>query len=307
MAKPVHSDEYFIETFRKFGGTRTSDILHISLRSVLRRRRRLEKEIGEPINPPNANSAPGRLNIDLNDGVIIIFSDCHYWPDMVPVMHRALIHFCKKLRPDYVIANGDICDFAGLSRFDPIGWENRPSVIDEIETCQMRLEEVRKATSKAKHIWTAGNHDIRFESKLAKHLPDMAKVKGVHLRDHFPKWQTTWSAWFNGDLVVKHRIKGGANAVRNNVIATGKHVATGHLHSAKVVPVSAYGETLWGIDCGTLADCFGPQFMYAEDNPRDWRSGFGILTIRGGMLMQPELVLKVDDNRVEYQNKLVDV
>lgn len=302
----------FADMFRKYGAKRVSEIIGRDLRHVYRKRRTAETVLGEHIWSPHDNSGrkpvKGRLNYNLDDGVIIIFSDAHYWPDEIPIMHKALLKLCRQLKPAYVIANGDVCDFPSISRFAPIGWETRPAVIDELETCQQRMEEVRKASPNAVHIWTAGNHDMRFEAAFAKHVPEMVRVKGLHLKDHFPQWLNCWSVWFNDNIIVKHRVRGGVNAVRNNVLAARRHVITGHLHSANVTPVSAYdNDTLWGMDCGTIADCFGPQFQYIEDNPRDWRSAFGVATVKDGRLLKPELCIKHDETHYDFRGKTVEI
>ena len=40
-----------------------------------------------------------------------------------------------------------------------------------------------------------------------------------------------------------------------------------------------------------MADVDGPQFSYAEDNPKPWCSGFAVLTFdKQGRLLEPELV-----------------
>jgi len=39
----------------------------------------------------------------------------------------------------------------------------------------------------------------------------------------------------------------------------------------------------------------GPQTAYAEDDPRNHRSGFAVLSFVDGELMQPELVMVLDE------------
>ena len=291
MTSPKLNDDEFIAQFEANGAKALAIIAGVAERDIYRRRRTLEAKYSRIISAPNqrVESKP-RINLDLDDGTIVVFSDCHYWPGEAPLMHKILLKVIKKLKPKLVIANGDVCDFASISRFAPLGWEDAPTVIEELEVCQKRMEEVRQASGDAMLIWTAGNHDMRFEAAFAKHLPEMAKVKGVHLKDHFPHWPTAWSVWINDEIVIKHRLYGGMNALRNNVMKSRKHCVTGHLHSANVYANTGYeNDTLYGIDCGTIADTYGPQFMYCEDNPRDWRSAFGVLTLDKGRLLRPEL------------------
>jgi hypothetical protein len=197
--------------------------------------------------------------------------------------------------------NGDVIDAASISRHAPMGWENQPSVQEEIEAAQERLGEIEAATFKAQKIWTLGNHDGRF----------YAKIKGFHLKDFFPAWQPCWSAWINADsehpVVTKHRFKGGIHAPWSNTMWAGTSIITGHLHSAKVAPFTDYLETRYGVDTGCLADPDHRAFLYLEDSPRNWRSAFAVLTFHKGRLLYPELVLVWDKETVEFRGKLVRI
>jgi hypothetical protein len=130
----------------------------------------------------------------------------------------------------------------------------------------------------------------------------------MHLRDHFPRWVPCWAAWINDDVVVKHRYKGGTHAAHNNTLYAGKTMVTGHLHALKVSPFNDYHGTRWGVDTGTIADPQGPQFVdYTEDNPKDWRAGFVVLTFKDGELLWPEVVRVMDDEHVDFRGKVIRV
>lgn len=284
----------------------------ISARGIHARRERIEKKIGRRLASPNymscpKDNAPGRLHCEVPDGVVLIGSDAHFWPNIISPAFRAFVKFCKELQPKAVIMNGDMMDGARISRHPPIGWENRPTVVEEIEAIQERLGEITKATFKAKKFWPLGNHDARYETRLATVAPDYAKVHGVHLRDHFPDWEPCWAVWINNDVVVKHRYKGGEHATHNNPLRAGKTMVTGHLHSLKATPYTDYNGTRFGVDTGTLADPFGPQFEYQEDNPRNHRSGFAVLTFHRGRLLWPELAHVLSEGEVEFRGKVISV
>lgn len=308
------SDADFISIFQQHGPAETSRRLGITERAVHGRRVNLEKKYGQQIKAPSprttrmAQEHPGRILIDLKDGVVLVGGDGHYWPGPATTAHRAFVKFCKTLKPQIVVMNGDAFDGATISRHHPIGWENRPSVIDEMEAVQERLGEIEKAAFKARKVWTLGNHDGRFETRLATVAPEYARVHGFHLKDHFPHWEAAWSCWVN-DVVIKHRgPKGGVHAVHNNTVAAGKTMVTNHLHSLKVTPYDDYNGTRYGVDCGTLAEPNGPQFLdYSEDNPKNHRSGFVVLTFRGGKLLWPEIVAVYDSETVQFRGELIKV
>lgn len=310
-------DDEFIEAVRTRGIAEAARHLGIAVRNVATRRRSMEKKYGIVIKAVVHAGAvrlfekeehPTRVRLDIKDGMVLIGSDAHYWPDHITTAHRAFVHFCKKYKPVAVIMNGDMLDGASISRHPPIGWEHRPSLIQEIETVSDRLDEILKAAPNAKRAWPLGNHDARFSTRLASVAPEYAKVKGVQLKDHFPGWQPCWSVWINDDVVIKHRYKNGVHAVYNSTVYSGKTLIHGHLHSQKVSPFTDYNGTRWGVDCGTMADTFGPQFEgYMEDNARNWVSGFVALTFRGGELLTPEKIRVAREGVVDFRGELIQV
>jgi hypothetical protein len=317
VAREKVADADFIGMIEGIGPAATAAKTGMSIRAVYSRRERLEGKIGRQITAPtqtqnatrHAIQHPHRAYLDLKDGVVLIGSDAHYWPNIITTAHRAFVHFCKELQPKAVILNGDVLDGASISRHPPISWEDRPQLVDEIEACKERLNEIERAAPNAKRVWTLGNHDGRFETRLATVAPEYARVHGVHLKDHFPYWRPAWSAWINGDTVVKHRLKGGVHATHNNTVTAGLSMFTGHLHSLKVTPYTDYNGTRFGVDTGTLAGGpQAPQFVaYLEDAPANWRPGFAVGTFHKGRLLWPEVVHVIGENEVEFRGKVISV
>jgi hypothetical protein len=258
--------------------------------------------------PETVAKVKGRKEVSLQDGVVLVASDFHYWPGEPSVAHRAFVKFCKKLKPAIVVANGDVLDGCSISRHPPINWNRLPSVKEELEVCQERLREIAKAAPKAGRFWPLGNHDARFEVRLAQVAPEFKDVHGVSLSDHFPDWVPCWSLHINDNTVVKHRYKGGSHAPYNNTVASGMSIITGHLHSQKVTPYTDFHGTRYGVDTGCLADPHHDAFTdYTEDNSKDWRSGFAVLTYRNGCLLYPELVSVFDANSVQFRGEIIEV
>lgn len=313
--QPKLSDSDFIAEFETIGPTRLSNKHGLSTKCVYQRRKSLENRLGRQITGPEHPNAtrhnvahPQRVHLEVENGTVIIGSDAHIWPGPRSTAIRAFIKFCKDIKPKAVILNGDVLDFPQVSRYPPIGWESHPTVQNEIEAGQDVLSDIERATFKIPKVWTLGNHDGRFETRLATVAPEFAKVKGIHLRDHFPAWQPGWSCWINQSVVVKHRFKGGLNAALNNTMASGLTMVTGHLHSPIVTAWTDYNGTRYGVDTGCLADPDHRAFVdYTEDNPKNWRSAFGVLTFRDGVLLPPELVTVHDAERVAWRGELIKV
>ena len=251
---------------------------------------------------------PAVVKLGIENGHILIGSDSHYWPGIVSTAHKAFLEFAKEYKPKVIIKNGDEADFPSISRHAPIAWEQRPKVAEEIDNLKAMLSEIEKVSPKSRRIWPLGNHDSRFETRLATIAPEYANVHGVHLKDNFPKWEPCWATFINKDTVVKHRMKGGIHATRNNTLNAGRTIITGHLHSLKITPLSDYNGTRWGVDCGTMADPYGPQFVnYTELNPLDWRSGFILLTFVKGRLLAPEQIWVCGPDEIDFRGKVLRV
>lgn len=248
-----------------------------------------------------------RLTVGLEDGHVLIGSDPHYQPGVSTVAHRAFIKFCADIKPRVVVMNGDLFDGSAVSRWPRIGWEQRPTVVQELKAVKERLDEVEKAFPGAERIWSLGNHDARYELRLAQAVPEYEGVMGFTLKEHFPLWKPCWSIWVN-DTVIKHRFKSGVHAAYNSTMHAGRSLVHGHLHSLKVYPFTDYNGTRYGVDAGTLAEPFGSQFEgYMEDSPRSWRSGFVLLTFHKGRLLIPEMVSVFSENQVEFRGKVYEV
>lgn len=311
MPKALCSDAEFIELFKLHGTSGTAKILGLDRRNVQQRRDRIELRNDTLLVNPNAKQSidkyPARVPIDLKDGIAIIGSDAHYWPDLISTAHRGIVKLAKELKPKVFCLNGDVVDGASISRHPPLGWSHKPKVNEELNACLERTDEIESAARGAKLIWTLGNHDARFDMRLAQQNHDFEGVKGFTLRDHFPKWQLAVSAWINDLVVVKHRFKGGIHATHNNALWAGKTVVTGHLHSLKVTPFNDYNGTRFGVDTGTLADPYGEQFEYTEDNPLNHRSGFVVLTFSKGKLLWPEIAAVIDDDHIQFRGDVIRV
>lgn len=292
------SDEEFIASFRKYGSPqRVAEATGLPIRWVYQRRKDLEARTGA-LMPTTTDCAKiavkiksfeQRRSISVKDGHVVVFSDAHYWPGDPSIAHLALLEVCRELKPAAVIANGDLLDGATISRHEPRGWMKTPDVREEVEVLQERLAEVKGAAKKAQLLRTLGNHCIRFERHLAVHAPQYRGLAGTSLEDHIPDWPCSWTVEVN-DTIVKHRWAGGIHATYNNTLRSGRSIVTGHLHSLNIRAWTDYNGTRYGVDTGTLADPYHDAFDYAEDNPRDWRSGFVVLTYRKGKLLWPELV-----------------
>jgi hypothetical protein len=301
------TDAEFLGLWRKYGSVlEVSKASGLSIRGVNARRRTLEEKTGEKLLGVSSRSPDFQITypengvrskVILKDGVIIVASDCHYWPGVISSAHKAFVKLIKTLSPKIVCLNGDVFDGATISRFPAGDWQTLPTVKQELEACQERVNEIEAAAGNAKLMWTWGNHDLRFNSKLSQQVGDGFKgLQGFNLKDYFPRWKFQTSIMVNDNLMIKHRWHNGIHAVYNNILKSGVSFCTGHLHSLKITPFSDYAGARYGIDTGTLAPIYDDGFSYMEDSPRNWRSGGAVLTLYKGKLMPPELFEVIDED-----------
>jgi hypothetical protein len=320
MSKPVCTEQEFIALWNKHGSASVmSKILGLAERNINIRRRNIEKKHGIVLSGVARNSPDFqvtyaqnnvRTNVKLENGIIVIGSDCHYWPGIISTAHRAFVKIIKVLKPRMVVMNGDVFDGASISRHPLSGWGSTPSVKQELEACQDRLGEVERAAKGAALHWTWGNHDQRFNARLAAQVGDTWRgVEGMNLTDHFPLWKFSTSIMVNDNVQIKHRLYNGIHASYNATLKSGISTVNGHLHSLKITPWTDLTGTRYGVDTGSLANVWGDQFEYTEDSTRNHRSGYAVLTFINGKLMPPELVevMNEDAGEVYFRGQLIKV
>jgi predicted phosphodiesterase len=305
------TSEAFRKEFAEIGAQGIAKKYGMELTGVYARRRRIEQQEGIQLVPPTKGGHwqqldrhPAVIQLGIQDGEILVGSDAHFWPGSVPTAYRAFLEFAKERKPKVIVLNGDVMDFPSISRFAPIAWESRPTIAQEIENAQAMLSELEKVSPRSRRIWCLGNHDGRYETRLATVAPEYQKVFGVHLKDAFPNWEPTWAAFINDDIVIKHRARGGIHNKRNSTLHAGRTTVCGHSHDLGVDVVSDYNGPRWGVNTGMLADPYGPQFYnYTEVNAVNWRSGFALLTIKKQQLLWPEVAFVSAPNTIQFRGK----
>jgi hypothetical protein len=312
------TDDEFIALWNKHhSASRVAEALDMDVRAVYLRRKSIERKHSIVLTATDKRSPnfkvtiPNngvRTKVEIDNGVIMVASDCHYYPEIISTAHKAFVKLIPELKPKMIVMNGDVFDGGGISRHSPIGWQKLPSVKQELDACQDRLNEIESASKSTLLHWTWGNHDLRFNTRLASQVGTAFEgVHGMNLTDHFPRWKFSTSIMVNEHTMIKHRYHNGIHAVYNNTLKSGTSVVTGHLHSLKVTPWTDYNGSRYGVDTGTMANLDDPAFEYAEDNPKNWRSGFAVLTFWEGKLMPPELCEVISEGLVYFRGQVIEV
>ena len=298
----IVSDDDFISAWQKHGSPNAvAAALGIGVRGLYKRRARLaEKGIFLPTVSaslrPNTEWTPRleferRRRFEVQDGVVIIFSDPHYLPDHSHVAQSALLELCRALDPQLVICGGDAVDGDTISRWDPTrGQHKRFSVAEELHCVRERFGELDAILKKKQRAWILGNHDVRLGRFVMMKCPELADMDGMRLEDWAPHWPLSWTISVNegtpGMLVVRHRNQAGM--LHMQAQKAGCNYAHGHLHRLNVHTLPTFAGYRYSIDCGSLADPDSEGFDYAEGNIPHCQ-GFAVLTYKAGKLLMPEL------------------
>jgi hypothetical protein len=313
------SDDDFLRYIKELGPAEYARRSGGSERNVHKRIRNLERNLKIRIVGPNikfspTQTYPGRLNLEVENGSVLIGGDFHIWPGPESTALRAFKKLVAETKPKAVILNGDIMDCPQISRHPPMSWESLPALHEELEAAQDHLNDIAKAAGRARKIWLLGNHDQRFETRLATVAPEFKKIHGVHLSDHFGLWEKGWSCLINdrvegGATMVKHiPVSMGENSLLLNVRKSGISVVNNHAHRQNLVQLSDYRHfDLYGVDSGMIGDKEHAAFEYTQDSPKNWRSGFVEMTYSGKRHLAPQLATKWDDKTMQFKGSLVRV
>lgn len=324
MPSPKATDQEFLAAWEKYRSiAQVARVLGIQVRACAYRRRKLEQKyqvrltsvnkVGSARDLPYIVDSRAEVKVEIEDGVVMVGGDAHYWPGWVPTMHRAFIELAKRFRPKLMINNGDSFDGSTISRHADIGHETRPSVSDEVNVNKDRLGELVAASPGSKRIWHLGNHCMRFETYLAERVPEYQRVQGFHLKDHFPSWIPAWFTTINNGQAshteIRHRERGGIHASYNNVLHSGVNIVTGHDHVADCKRFDDRRGFRWAVRTGMLADdARDPPFLnYLEGRKPNWQSAFVVLFYRSGRLLQPQHCWRIDEDTVEFMGEIIKV
>lgn len=290
-------------------GLSTSDV-----RRCYRYRRQAEELLGitlPTLQPQAAGDWTLRHSRDLPNRIMhdhpytmVVFSDAHFWPGQTSPAFWILLQILEELQPDYVIDNGDSWDGASISRHPRMDFQHTPSLREELDCVRDHIDLIADAAGKdATLLRHQGNHDARFMALMAQRVPELEKMPGTTFDELFPAWEHHVSTIFNDCLFVKHRFRSGVHGAYNNTLHTGLSTVTGHTHKLGIRTLTDMRGTRHGIETGTLADPWGPQFRYAEQNVRDWRMGFVVITLDNQRVI-PEIVQVEEDSTAWWRGRV---
>lgn len=213
----------------------------------------------------------------ISQSKVLILSDLHF-PYQDNEAIKAAINYGKEKKVNCILINGDLIDFANISRHER-DWRMR-TVYQEFEAVRSWLKELRRHFPKAKIVFKEGNHDERWEKWLYKQAPEIfddpeytleARLRLGELKIDIVKDKLPVKI---GKLNVLHGHEmngsGGVNPARATFLKTIDNVLIGHCHrSSQHTEPTFNGSVIVTTSQGCLC---GMYPMFARVNK--WNQGF---------------------------------
>jgi predicted phosphodiesterase len=213
----------------------------------------------------------------ISQSKVLILSDLHF-PYQDNQAIKAAINYGKEQKVNCILINGDLIDFATISRHEK-DWRHR-NVAFEFEAVREFLFELRRHFPKAKIVFKEGNHCERWEKWLFLKAPEIfddpefklaARLRLGEL--HIDIVQDKLPVKI-GKLTVLHGHElqggGGVNPARATFLKTIDNVLIGHCHrSSQHTEPTLSGNVIVTTSQGCLC---GMYPMFARVNK--WNQGF---------------------------------
>ena len=228
-----------------------------------------------------------------------IISDIHLPYEHTLALNKALF-LLKVEKPDVIVANGDILDFPGLSRYTQMPNFNKLTIHDELVLGLQFFSDLRKQHPKARIVYVNGNHDHRIASYTIRLAPELFQyidlVRDLKLNElgvEFIKTQEGAAKWTDTFFSIEDVVIGHFDTVSNPVIPSGmtirsimqkkiksQSVIQSHIHRGAIIwDTNENGKTRFGVECPCLCkDAFYSGFsnwqrglVFIDRTEQGWR------------------------------------
>jgi len=214
---------------------------------------------------------------------ILIISDIHIKYHDNDALRIALKYGYDN-KCDTIILNGDIIDFAGISRFEKSLLDR--NIAYERNLVIMFLTKLREKFPKQKIIFKAGNHELRLKKFIENNAEQLEGIQELEIENFLKLYQ------FNVDYVdpysiIKvgslniihgHEILGsGINVARMHLLKAFDNVLFGHFHRTQdYIQRNIKDKTFGGWSIGCLCGLY-PTFFPVNN----WNHGFAFVIREG--------------------------
>lgn len=235
---------------------------------------------------------------EIKQSRILIISDLHFPYQNNQAITLAL-DYGKDKKVDCILINGDLIDFATISRHDK-DWRAR-SVAEEFDAVRAFLNTLRSHFPKTKIVFKHGNHDERWEKFLYNKAPEIFDVNDFQLEILLKLGELKIDTVKDkkpiivGKLTVLHGHElmgmGGVNPARATFTKTMEDTLVGHYHRTSSHSEPTMNNRLINVHSqGCLCE-MNPMFMPINK----WNLGFSYVDLNiktGEYILENKKIVK---------------
>jgi len=219
-------------------------------------------------------------------------------------VYTAFVDFCKRVKADGVVINGDANDFYSVSTFDKDPARAR-RLVDELELMQENVfRPLRKAVPRARIWLTEGNHEDRLRRYIWKNAPALEGLPGLtipklyNLEEFGIKYAPAdvminlgKLKVFHGHLISQHS----AGTAMKHFQRHGTSLLVGHSHRLGAF----YKTTHDGVHGAWEGGCLCSMDAEYENFP-NWQQGWAVVTVQPSGLFHVELVPIINNDFIVF-------
>lgn len=238
-----------------------------------RRKHTLDKSLFQPKRKSTYELPESYANdytpFEIKQSRILIISDLHFPYQNNEAITLAL-DYGKSKKIDCILINGDLIDFANISRHEK-DFRAR-SISQEFDAVRLFLKSLRLHFPKTKIVFKHGNHDERWEKYLYAKAPEIFDVNDFQLEVLLRLGELKIETIKDkrpiklGKLIALHGHElaggaGGVNPARSTFLKTFSNVIVGHFHkTSSNTETSMNGDIIAVNSVGCLCD-LNPIYM----------------------------------------------
>lgn len=214
---------------------------------------------------------------------VVVFSDLHVPYHDHDAWNLFLLQL-PKLKPDVVVANGDVGDVYSCSRYDKDP-RRKLLLMDELRELEAEMQRLQAAAD-CPLVFIEGNHEARIGKQVMSSVPELAGMVRP-LREVLnldAEWREYGEVLHIGDVIYTHDVGHcGKTTTDKSLQTVRQNVVVGHSHHAGIAYAGAVGrqEPMWCMNTGHLSDVLFATYasQFAKVN---WTQGFGVVDYTDG-------------------------
>lgn len=250
---------------------------------------------------------------------------------------RVATLICKDLRPDEIVALGDMVDLAALSRFSPDSDHFHRTIGPSFQRVHDFYAQLRADSPWAKITEVDSNHNTRLKSFVLKYAPSLYGIKRAGNDEEYPVLSYPYLAnldkvgvdWVSGygaaeyvygleyntpPIIFKHgnsAVSNGSTSAKESKENPEVNVVRGHSHRIEThYRTTRAGHYLASVVCGVLCRTTGevPSYHSSVDDKgfpvkyqEDWQSGLLVIHDYEGRYQFDHVPIR--DGRAFYDGK----